>query len=65
MPEEVQLERLMRRDQLASEAAQARIRAQMSLSEKLKHADRVIENNGHPSDVERAVVALLRSEQLL
>ncbi|MNR78964.1 Dephospho-CoA kinase [compost metagenome] len=65
VPEEVQLERLMRRDQLASEAAQARIRAQMSLSEKLRHADRVIENNGHPSDVEKAVVALLRSEQLL
>jgi dephospho-CoA kinase len=65
VPEDVQLERLMRRDQLASEAAHARIRAQMPISEKLKHADRVIENTGHPSDVEKAVVALLRTEQLL
>lgn len=65
VPEEVQLERLMLRDQLAHEAAQARIRSQMPLAEKLKHADRVIENIGDPAEVEKAVVELLRSEHLL
>ena len=65
IPEDVQLERLMQRDQLALEAAQARIQAQMPLSEKLKRADRVIENTGRPAEVEQAVVGLLRRERLL
>ncbi len=65
VPEDVQRERLMRRDQLAPEAAQARIQAQMPLSEKLQRADRVIENTGDLAEVEKAVVELLRDEQLL
>lgn len=65
IPEEVQMERLMRRDQLEHEAAQARIRSQMPLSEKLKRADQVIENLGDPAEVEKAVVGLLRAQQLL
>jgi dephospho-CoA kinase len=65
VPEDVQRERLMRRDQLALEAAQARIQAQMPLSEKLQRADRVIENTGDLAEVEKAVVELLRDEKLL
>ncbi|MNL83464.1 Dephospho-CoA kinase [compost metagenome] len=65
MPEDVQLERLMLRDRLDAEAAQARIRAQMPLTEKLKRADRVIENTGDPADVEKTVVELLRAERLI
>lgn len=65
VPEDVQLERLMLRDRLDAEAAQARIRAQMPLTEKLKRADRVIENTGDPADVEKTVVELLRAERLI
>ncbi len=65
VPEDVQLSRLMRRDGLGAEEAMARIRAQMPLSEKLRLADRVIENTGDPSEVEKEVVRHLRSEQLL
>jgi dephospho-CoA kinase len=65
VPEQVQLERLMLRDRLDAAAAQARIRAQMPLAEKLKHADRVLSNTGDPADVEQAVVELLRAEHLL
>jgi dephospho-CoA kinase len=65
VPEDVQLERLMLRDRLDAGAAQARIRAQMPLSEKLKRADRVISNTGDLAEVEKAVVELLRAEHLL
>lgn len=65
VPEDVQLERLMLRDRLDAGAAQARIRAQMPLSEKLKRADRVISNTGELADVEKAVVELLRTDGLL
>lgn len=44
--EQTQLKRLMARDNSGREAAQARINAQLSLTEKLKYADVVI-NNGN------------------
>lgn len=65
LPEAIQLQRLMRRDGLSEEAAWARIRSQMPLSEKLSKADRVISTEGTPAEVEEAVVALLRREQLI
>lgn len=65
VPEAEQLERLMQRDGLTREAAQARIRSQMPLAEKLKRADRVISNAASPEAVEEAVVELLHAERLL
>lgn len=45
--EETQLKRLMRRDNIIDKnQAIARIKSQMSLKEKLKHANKVIDNNG-------------------
>lgn len=64
VPVETQRERLMRRDALDEAAADARIRAQMPLSEKLKRADRVIYNTGSLEDVENAVLEVLRAERL-
>ncbi|AWV91380.1 dephospho-CoA kinase [Bradymonas sediminis] len=43
---QVQLERLMQRDGLSTEAAQQRIDSQMPVQEKIKVADYVIDNNG-------------------
>lgn len=44
--EEIQLRRLMERNDISEEMARTRIAAQMSLEEKRKRADVVIDNNG-------------------
>lgn len=44
--EEIQLKRLMERNQLSKEDALARINAQMPLKDKIKLADEVVNNNG-------------------
>lgn len=44
--DDVQLERLMKRNGFSKEEALARIQAQMPLREKVKKADAVIDNNG-------------------
>ena len=52
-PEEVQLARIMSRDQLAEDEARARIAAQMPVGEKIAAADYVIENTGSLAELER------------
>jgi dephospho-CoA kinase len=54
-PHEVQLQRLMARDQLSLEDATARIAAQLPLEAKRKVATWVIENHGNLDDLEREV----------
>ena len=54
-----QRSRLQKRDRLASAQAQKHIDAQMSLEEKRRLADYVIENNGSLEDLERQVRAVL------
>jgi dephospho-CoA kinase len=51
----VQRQRLVERDQLDAAAAQKHIDAQMSLEEKRRLSDYVIENNGTLADLERQV----------
>jgi dephospho-CoA kinase len=59
-----QLRRLMRRDQLSQEAAQARLDAQWPIAEKAARADYVIRTDGSYADTDREVAkvyeALLR-----
>lgn len=62
VPPEVQKARLMARNQLTEEEAQARIAAQMPLEEKVARAHRVIDNSGSPADTRRQVEGFL--EQL-
>lgn len=47
-PEDVQVERAMRREGWSEEQARARVRAQLPLEEKVKVADYVIDNAGPP-----------------
>lgn len=56
----VQIERLIQRDGLAPDAAQARLAAQASRAQRLAAADVVIDNAGEPQDLEPAVDALWR-----
>jgi dephospho-CoA kinase len=56
---EIQKQRLQRRDGLDPETAQKHIDAQMSLAEKRRLADYVIENDGSLEDLERQVQAVL------
>ena len=53
VPEWMQLERLMQRDQLSEEEAWRRIRAQMPIEEKRQRADIVIDNSGTIEETER------------
>ena len=55
----VQRQRLVERDQLDGTAAQKHIDAQMSLEDKRRLADYVIENNGSLADLERQVREVL------
>ncbi|TCS96724.1 dephospho-CoA kinase [Hazenella coriacea] len=58
VPEVVQLERLIKRDQLTEEEALQRMKAQLSIEEKRKFADFVIDNRGPLEVTERQVKQL-------
>ncbi|MBI1724736.1 MAG: dephospho-CoA kinase [Candidatus Tectomicrobia bacterium] len=53
-----QIARLMERNGLDEAAARARVRAQMPLSEKVKYADRVVDNRGALEELEGRAEAL-------
>ena len=55
---EVQIKRLMQRDNIGREAAVKKIESQMSLEEKRKYADRIIDNNGSKEELEEQVQEL-------
>ncbi|MBT2726986.1 dephospho-CoA kinase [Bacillus sp. ISL-75] len=57
--DETQLKRLIERNNLSVEDAEARIRSQMSLSEKIKLADAVIDNNGSIADTKKQLLEIL------
>ncbi|MBP2243093.1 dephospho-CoA kinase [Cytobacillus eiseniae] len=57
--EEIQLDRLMKRNQLSKEEALARIQSQMPLSEKLQLADVMINNNGTVEETEQQLMEIL------
>ncbi len=56
--EDQQIERLLRRNGLDAQAALGRIRSQMPLSEKVKFADRIVDNRGTPQQLEGRVAEL-------
>lgn len=57
--EEVQLKRLMQRNQFSEEEALSRIRSQLPISEKEKGADAVIYNNGTIEETEQQLEKIL------
>ncbi len=59
-PRDVQEQRLIQRDHLSLQEAQARLDAQMDIDEKKKMADRVIDNTGDREYTRRQVEDLLR-----
>lgn len=58
--EEVQLDRLMRRNDLSREDAMARISSQMPLREKVDLADEVIQNNGSIEETKEQLHTILK-----
>lgn len=58
--EEIQLQRLMERNNLSEEEAHARISSQLPLSEKEKGADAVINNNGTIEETREQLEMVLR-----
>ena len=59
-PECLQRRRLMQRNQLSREDADARIRAQMDIEEKRKRADILVDNSGSLADTRERVVEVYR-----
>jgi dephospho-CoA kinase len=57
---EIQLKRLMDRNDLSLEDAEARIKSQMPLSEKVALADAVINNNGTITETKKQVIEVLK-----
>lgn len=57
----LQIERLMKRDNLTEEEARQRLRAQMPIEEKMKRADRLIDNRGTVEET-RALVTKFYNE---
>lgn len=57
---EIQLERLMQRNHLTREAAEARIQAQLPTAEKLRHADFAIDTSAGFDETRRQVTAIYR-----
>lgn len=57
---ELQLQRLMKRDGSTKEAASARVKAQMPITEKTQYGDIVIDNSGSQQDLEIQVDSLVR-----
>lgn len=56
---DIQLKRLMERNELSLKDAEARIKSQMPLSEKVSLADAVINNNGAITDTLKQVIEVL------
>lgn len=59
--ENVQLQRLMERNQLSKEDSLARIHSQMPLKDKVQLADAVIDNNGTIEETENQLIEILKS----
>jgi dephospho-CoA kinase len=59
-PEPIQRQRLMARDHLSPEAAEARIRSQMPMTEKIRRATMTIDNSGSPVETERQALAVFQ-----
>lgn len=58
---DIQLKRLMERNDLSLEDAEARIKSQMPLSEKVALADAVINNNDSINETKKQVIEVLKS----
>lgn len=63
--EDVQLKRLMERDESTEAEAQSRIGSQMPVSQKAKKADEVISNNGTKQDSYDQLDAILRKWEVI
>lgn len=60
VPESIQMERIMSRDNMTQEEAEARIKAQMPLSEKKKYATRIIDSSGTIPETYEKITELLK-----
>lgn len=61
VPEDMQIDRLMKRDNISREEALGRLRAQMPLEDKRRRADRIIDNSGEPAKTLEQVFLLWKA----
>lgn len=58
--QDIQLKRILKRDQMTEEEAKQRINAQIHIAEKVKWADAVIDNNGTIDESEQQLIDILK-----
>ncbi len=58
LPEELQIERLKMRSELDKKSLKQIINSQISRSERVKHADQLIDNSGNPGEISQQVSEL-------
>jgi dephospho-CoA kinase len=58
MSEEMQVERLIKRDRISEEMARNMIRAQLPIEEKRGYADFIVDNSGTPEETRRQVLKI-------
>ncbi len=59
IPEELQIQRLMKRDNLTKEEAIKRIKSQMPIEEKIKYADFIIDNSKSLDETEKQIKRII------
>jgi len=64
IPKELQIERLMKRENIDRKEALKRMESQMDISEKIKRADAVIDNSGDLAQMEKRIQNLWRKIQI-
>lgn len=64
VPAKIQMERLMRRDNLSPKEAEKRLQAQMPIEEKKRLADIVIDNSGTLEQTKEQVLAFIRRKRM-
>ncbi len=65
LPEEIQLERLMKRDNLSLEEASKRIKSQLSMEEKRRRADIFFDNQGTIQQLQEQITSWLRQKKFI
>lgn len=60
---EIQLQRLMKRDNSSRQDASARLKSQLPIADKLQYADVVLDNSGSPQDLDSQIDSLIRKLQ--
>ncbi|MEL5939818.1 dephospho-CoA kinase, partial [Tetragenococcus halophilus] len=65
IPEDLQVQRLMKRDRITKKEAQKKVASQLSIEEKKKRADIIFDNQESLSSIRQQIFSWLKKRQFL